>query len=270
MVNISNNRILLAHGLTGYFLTPVQALLRMLVYVMNLRSILISILLAASLPALADSCHPEINSSLPQYVIGYGSLIQTQSKNQTYLNTGENIPVIVYGFKRGWFTKGSPIGFSTTFLGVLEDSVSHFNGVIFRIPYQKGLVMFDRREVFYCRQSVSPNNIAMLGTKKLPPGQYWIYVTKPESIALPSARYPLVQSYVDTFLSGCLEVETKRHVAHFANDCIDTTQNWSAFWVNDRIFPRRPYVYQPDAKDIDKLLNEKLPDLFSKITIESR
>jgi hypothetical protein len=99
-------------------------------------------------------------------------------------------------------------------------------------------------------------------------GQVWIYVNKPKAVAAPNATYPIVQSYVDIFLSGCLEQEQRFELKDFAQRCIATTHDWSEYWVNDRIFPRRPFVYQPKAPQIDSLLSKYLPQYFSRIRIE--
>ncbi len=211
---------------------------------------------------------PPSNPSLTQYLIGYGSLMQDRSKNKTYSNTGPNIPVLLSHFKRGWITEGTRVGFSITFLGAIEDKKSRFNAVVFKLPSSSVLADYDQRESRYCRVLVSPNLIQMLDQHPKFDGQIWIYVSQPIYIKLPSARYPIVQSYVDIFLSGCLEIEKKYHLENFADQCIETTHYWSSHWVNDRIYPRRPFVHQPNAFEIDKLIKKKLPNLFSSIKIE--
>jgi hypothetical protein len=47
-----------------------------------------------------------------------------------------------------------------------------------------------------------------------------------------------------------------------------TTQGWSTHWVNDRIYPRRPFMYQPSAGEIDQRLNTLLPEIVDAIKIE--
>ena len=46
------------------------------------------------------------------------------------------------------------------------------------------------------------------------------------------------------------------------------TTGWSEHWVNDRIYPRRPFVHQPRAGEIDRLLSASLPELFGRIRLE--
>jgi len=44
---------------------------------------------------------------------------------------------------------------------------------------------------------------------------------------------------------------------------------WSGYWVNDRLLPRRPWVYQPLSRKIDTVLAESLgEDLLKNITLD--
>lgn len=216
-----------------------------------------------------DACHPPVNSHSPQYIIGYGSLIETTSKNATDRHSGENKPVWVEHYQRGWFSKGLSEGFSTTYLGVIKSKHAHFNGTIFNLCSSNSFKHYDAREKYYCRVLVAPRDIHPLTGKKLPRGQFWIYELKPELLAPPSTRYPIVESYVDIFLAGCLEIEEKFHLRNFAAACINTTSDWSPHWVNDRIYPRRPSMYQPRAFAIDALLLQQIPQFFQQIKLES-
>lgn len=231
--------------------------------------ILCLLLFAATLEA-AD-CHPEVDEDQPQYIIGYGSLMETASKQRTSPNTGANLPVLVTGYQRSWNAKGSPVGFSTTYLGVQPRSGARMVAALYRVFDARDIRETDRREAFYCREAVDRQKVQMLDGSLTPAtGQIWIYVNKPGSIAPPSARYPLVESYVDIFLTGCFELQEKVVVKdfHFAEQCIETTAEWSPHWVNDRLYPRRPFIYQPNASRIDELLQRKLPRLFEQIRIE--
>lgn len=101
-----------------------------------------------------------------------------------------------------------------------------------------------------------------------PQGQIWIYVVPPDRVATPSADFPIVQSYVDIMLGGCLEIEKNFAIAQFAEMCVTTTTGWSQHWVNDRIYPRRPFIYQPRSREIDQMLGTILPDLLPLRKIE--
>lgn len=216
-----------------------------------------------------ESCHPLINSSQPQYIVGYGSLISEDSKKKSAKNAGDNIPVHVTGYQRGWFLRGPVAKYSLTFLGVKSDVNQRMTGVVFNLPDANEIFIIDAREKGYCRQLVELNNIQPLTGAPLPQAQYWIYVPEPEQIALADKQYPIVQSYVDIFLSGCIQMEKKYQLNNYARQCITTTSDWSLQWVNDRIYPRRPWASIPEAETIDKLLAEEVADFFNSITIEN-
>jgi hypothetical protein len=221
-----------------------------------------------SLKGLAVSCHPAVDSQVAQYIVGYGSLLQTESKQQTYFNTGENIPVVVKGYQRGWLAQGTTGGLGATFLGVTANKKASFNGVIFKLLKPASISRYDDREKMYCRVEIAAANISSVNFKTLPQGQYWIYIPIAQIQIKPSEKYPIIQSYVDNFIGGCLEIQEKYLFKNFAKECITTTEYWSDYWINDRIYPRRPFVYQPKAGKIDQLLKDNLPDHFSHIKIE--
>jgi hypothetical protein len=217
------------------------------------------------LPALGI-CHPSLMSNMPQYIIGYGSLMENKSKKMV-LDAGQSYPVIIHHYKREWNAKGNDTGFSTTYLNVLPQTNASFNAVIFALP-ENAIKLYDNREEYYCRIEINPKNIEPLKGIKLPQGQFWLYESKPDHTAPPDKRFPITQSYVDVFLSGCLDIEQTLNLSNFADTCILTTYQWSPYWVNDRIFPRRPLAAQPNAEKIDHLLAKNLPDIFPHIKIE--
>jgi hypothetical protein len=223
----------------------------------------------ASGAILEPDCHPPPVADRPQYIIGYGSLMQDESRKRTSPQAGPAHPVQVKGYQRGWFARPDAAGFSTTYLGAAPDPKESFNAVIYQVDPPE-LQATDRRESSYCRRSVAFSNIRTLetGSFAIQDGQAWIYVNKPQTVARPNARYPIVQSYVDIFLSGCLEQEQRFELKGFAQQCVATTHDWSEHWVNDRLYPRRPFIFQPKARQIDTLLSEQLPQYFSRIRIE--
>lgn len=210
-----------------------------------------------------------VDSTRPQYVVGYGSLMQDESRAQTVPKAGRAHPVEIAGYRRGWFQRGLPVGFSTTFLGVIADRQGRLNAVMYEVRPAE-LASTDSREHFYCRNLVEPGAVTRLDPGFSPPAgaQVWIYVSRAASAAPPSRDYPIVQSYVDVFLSGCLEQEQRFALAGFARQCITTTSDWSEHWVNDRLYPRRPLIYQPRASEIDALLSRELPRYFGRIRLE--
>lgn len=80
----------------------------------------------------------------------------------------------------------------------------------------------------------------------------------------PSVHYPILQTYVDVCVSGCLE-----HGEEFAREFIQSTFKWSPYWLNEREMARRPWLYQEQYMRIDKLLAELVPEYFKFRKLES-
>lgn len=222
----------------------------------------------ASVEVAADTCHPIPKAGTPQYVIGYGSLMEDASRQRSVPQAIEVAPVRVQGFRRAWMERGASVGFSTTFLGVSKDAKSAMNAVLFPLDSESDIVNMDARENGYCRVQVSKDQIDALDLSSVPDGEIWLYASKQQNIAAPSTTYPIVQSYVDVFLSGCLQIEARFQLEGFARECIRSTHGWSKHWVNDRIYPRRPFIYQPKAAAIDRLLSREIPAYFRAVRIE--
>ncbi len=216
-----------------------------------------------------NTCHPQINPKLPQYIIGYGSLIDEQSKKSTDPTAYENIPVLIKGYTRSWCAHGNFPGFNTTYLSIYENKAGSFNGVIYRVKDAQAIEQYDQREMVYCRKELKAKEIKIYVKKMPEKKQVWIYYPISRHTEQPSKEVPIVQSYVDIFVKGCIKIEEKYNIKGFAKDCIISTKNWpDKGWVNDRIYPRRPLAHEPYARKIDGLLKFHLPRQFENIRIE--
>lgn len=224
---------------------------------------------AASNGSMDPACGATPDPARPQYIVGYGSLMQDESRRRTTPGAGPAHPVEVTGYRRGWFAHNDAVGFGTTFLGVRPNWRGAFNAVVYQVDAAE-VAATDRREASYCREIVPGADVRMLETGFVPAprAQFWIYVTPRDRVEVASDHHPIVQSYVDIFLSGCMEQEQAHELPGFARQCLATTHDWSEQWVNDRIFPRRPSAYQPKAGQIDRLLAANLKDYFAAIRIE--
>ena len=205
-----------------------------------------------------------------QFIFGYGSLLESQSRARTSPSALYASPVNVAGIQRGWFDQVGGVSLSTTYLGAVPDPNSNCNGVIFQVSQQQ-LEAFDQRETGYDRKRVDQKNVTMLdGSKAAPGGDIWFYANREKQYA--SAKCPIVQSYVDICLNGCLELEATYPLAKeaaFAETFLKTCSDWSKYWVNDRIYPRRAFIYVPNASRIDQLILKVLgQEVFSSIEIE--
>ena len=216
------------------------------------------------------TCYPKIDIHGINYVVGYGSLMDAGSKKRSWPKSAGDRPASIQGFERAWNTHGASVGVSTTFLGVTRQAGAEMAAALYRVGDTVSFAAGDAREAPYCRVRVPPEQISMLDGSVTPSdGDIWIYIVRADHLRLPDAKFPIVQSYVDIFLNGCIELAKQVVVKDldFIAACIKTTKAWSTHWVNDRLYPRRPYD-EPNAFVIDKLLNRMLPKEFNAIRIE--
>lgn len=209
-------------------------------------------------------------SNSSQFIFGYGSLVESQSRARTSPSALYAFPANVAGIQRGWFDQVGGVSLSTTYLGAVADPNSNCNGVIFQVSQQQ-LDVFDQRETGYKRKEIDRSKITMLnGSGAAPEGDIWFYANKEKRFASP--EFPIVQSYVDICVNGCLELEAtypQAKEAGFAETFLKTCSDWSKYWVNDRIYPRRAFIYVPNASKIDQLIQKVLgEEMFSSIEIE--
>ena len=218
--------------------------------------------------SFAVVCHPQINNHVNQYIIGYGSLMDEQSKKRTDPTAQNSLPVLIKGYARSWSVYGTLPGLNATFLSVSKDKHGSFNGVIYRLSNPENIQQYDAREKAYCRKELTSGEIHLYSGTLPDQKQTWIYISAQNQHQYPTNDYPIVQSYVDIFIRGCIQVEEKYKIKDFAKHCIQSTEQWPDHWVNDRIFPRRPSLYEPYASKIDALVKEIIPEKFKHITFE--
>lgn len=211
------------------------------------------------------NCHPEINTKINNFMIGYGSLMESESRKRTNLDAQYVYPIMVQGFKRLWGIGSDKYGI--TFLTIIKSKNSYFNGVYYSTNYNS-ILATDNRESSYCRIKVNYNQIKPLGLNSLPKGTYWIYAQKDNNTIKPSSKRPIVQSYVDIFLNGCIQVGQQFELHNFLKQCIETTKGWpnnnnnKFAWVNDRVNARRPFA-TPNAFKIDRILSKKFKNYYN-------
>jgi hypothetical protein len=209
-------------------------------------------------------------STRPLYIFGYGSLIERESRIATWPSAEFASPVVLKGVARGWFDQTDVPSWSPTYVGGVAKKGAECNGVIFRVT-QAEFDSFAERETGYKPTKIDPSQITMLdGSSAAPNGDIWYFASRQQRF--PSGEHPIVQSYVDVCLDGCLEIEATYPLAKqasFAERFIKTTSSWGPPWINDRIYPWRPFVYVPRAFAIDALLQQVLGhDMFAQIKLK--
>lgn len=188
-----------------------------------------------------------------QYIFGYGSLIDSQSRVATAPSASYASPVQVIGIQRGWFGRLDDVG--PTYLAALHSPDSNCNGVIFKVSVQQ-LAAFDEYESGYERKRIDPKNVIQLDdSRPVAEGDIWFYTCAVKRFATPES--PILQSYVDACLNGCFEIEAnfpRAKEANFAEQFLKTSSDWGKYWVNDRPQPD----HHPNSSKIDELIRKIL------------
>jgi len=178
------------------------------------------------------------------------------------------------GFARSWNFQHPTE--QITALGLEKTEPGHgraINGVVVPVLTKEGMEALDEREVGYKRVEVTCDKLKPLGWPQLPhDARVWMYVpcgrgseqTPGVALVPASFTHPLLQSYVDVCILGCLEYSEE-----FAIEFINTTSGWDGPWLNDRKLARRPWVHQPSYKVIDELLTRIIPDEFKNRMLPS-
>ena len=194
-----------------------------------------------------------------QFIFGYGSLINTASRNSTAGKPTIAIPARIspdFGYVRTWNDR---VAAGFTALGLRksrnDEPAGTINGVVFAVDDDE-LARFDAREKGYVRVEVPGGFIEPVSWQRLPEqGRVWVYVpVQPggvpgENLPEPDADFPLLESYIDIVIEGAMEYGTD-----YARELIETTVDWSPYWLNDRELARRPWVHDNKAGSVDKVL----------------
>ena len=236
------------------------------------RAFLVAMLLTViALPVRAEDFW---NRTLPDqptnFIFGYGSLVNTASRNSTSTRPIPAIPVRVsaaFGYIRVWNDR-SPSGF--TALGLRRpapgESAMTINGVVYPVD-GNDMAAFDARERGYVRMEVPHADIEAVSWQALPAqGHIWVYVPDVAGkepgvdLPLPDAKFPMLESYIDVVVEGGLE-----YGPEFAREIIATTKDWSRYWLNDRDLARRPWVFDKQSAAVDRLLAAHAPQFADRM-----
>ena len=206
-------------------------------------------------PETTINCRPGINPNNDNYVIGYGSLINRESREITLPNVKYAAPVMVYGYERMWASRGQKS--KATFLLAVPNEGYSMNAIYYKAT-PADITATDLRESPYCRVIIKRKELLPLGIKSLPRGDYWMYVQDFQDAEFPNKDFPILQTYVDVFMTGCLQIASQFNLTEYGKMCFQTTYNWDmANWVNDRSRPLYARYSQSTAKyrgGIDKII----------------
>lgn len=189
------------------------------------------------------------------YIFGYGSLICSDSRSRTgATHTAHAIEVT--GIQRKWSVHTPD--WPATAVGAHSVKDANCNGVYFEVD-AVNLAKFDQREQGYQRVAIPWQHVTAQQTNHSLPstGTLWVYVGS-HSMAQPEPSRPIMLSYVDVIINGCLD-----YGEEFAARFTETTELWQ-FLVDDRHSPQypRPLNSAHRKPAIDRLLQRKLPSLW--------
>lgn len=214
------------------------------------------------------SCIP--TAVIEDYIFGFGSLINTKSRCSSDPDAVDAVPVRIsadVGYARSWnfqhpAAQITALGLEKTTL----DSGQPINGVVTPVLTSAGMAAVDEREIGYTRVAITLEQLQPLGCSKFPDdARIWMYVpngrdeagTPGVGLNPASFTHPILQTYVDVCVLGCLEYSEE-----FAIEFITSTRGWGCPWLNDREVPRRPWIHQPKCFTIDRLLERVIPTEF--------
>lgn len=235
--------------------------------------LLLAVLLPAGMAGAEDFWDRKLPDPPADFVFGYGSLINTASRDATAGHRTTAIPARVgagFGFLRCWCDR-SATGFTALGLRRTEpgETATTINGVLYPVV-GKEMSDFDSREGGYARIEIPRDQIQAASWQPLPEsGRIWVYVPVTPGhppgtdLLAPSTDFPLLQSYIDVVLEGGLE-----YGAEYAREILATTTGWNEYWLNDREMPRRPWVFDKQAAATDKLLAAAVPHFTDRLLPE--
>lgn len=138
-------------------------------------------------------------------------------------------------------------------------------GVLFPID-AASIAQFDVREVGYSRIEVPSSHVVIrseFGSKesqgaatiyleslRQAASRVWMYVPEESRSRLPDKDHPILQSYIDICIRGCLEWGGPS----FAREFLLSITAWNEFWLDDTPNSRRPWIHRKDHASIDAIL----------------
>jgi len=236
------------------------------------------------------NCH--MQSMTSQVLQGALGQFDTSTRLRKCLDSQpELLPVRAKGIRRGWYARGkliseqlfnaSPADMATqmldlapTYLGATVGP-GNCTGVMYKVSPEE-LASTDARELGasgagYSAEWLKPSELQILGSSN--PINFdcarvrW-YRMRDDAVQRPSLQFPVVQSYVDIFVGGALELEQRYNLSGFAQETIMSTHGWSEHWVNDRSPAYRPFETDTQASQITRALLEASRTPGSPLTMQ--
>ncbi len=179
----------------------------------------------------------------------YGSLINMRQWQRKNLFPQAQ-PVRVRDYRLGWYMPVAQA--ACTVLAVVPQVGGCVWGLLVAID-SAHLDFSDQRELpfGYRRAALAPSQVDFYHpAQACQLDQLWVYCT--DQPTEPTPACPVIQSYVDVVLEGCLAVGDE-----FACDYVRTLDGWT-HWVDDRAAPRYGTHMPCDTGKVDDCLQANL------------
>lgn len=91
-----------------------------------------------------------------------------------------------------------------------------------------------------------------------------MYVKDFKDAEFPNKDYPILQTYADVFMTGCLQTQAEFNLTEFGKLCFTTTYGWDlANWLYDRSNPQ----YSRYSKDTEKYRTQ-IDSIIHRLTFD--
>lgn len=200
-----------------------------------------------------------MSASQKHYLVGYGSLLSHDSRSRYSNIFCPNMPIVAHGWRREWLARG--LVDLQTGLGVSFIESAKLNGVL--LPIEQISPELRNREQDYQFVEVDPASLEAAPESELAQAALCDILANPKTHRIwicanlhkvpANIHYPIYQTYLDTCLVGCFDME----IDNFAAEFIHNTHFWQHGWINDRSNPRyvrAAKVSQKQQQHIDRLL----------------
>ncbi|CAK0843067.1 unnamed protein product, partial [Prorocentrum cordatum] len=216
------------------------------------------------------------------WVFGYGSLMSPDSP-PAGLSARQRKLFLPYwvkkeaGFQRCWNYRHGSVGINALGLRrVPEHQADDICGIAYPMDYEFASDLFSKREDGYRLVLLHEDLMAPMHPDfRIPKGAGYIWIVGepiskcegPENCACddyrckrhwPTDDSPILQSYVDEIIAGCLKYRTlpgQSDGMNFAAAVCRSVRGWEGPWFNDRLLAGRPWKFAAEYELTDGILN---------------
>lgn len=191
-------------------------------------------------------------------VLGYGSLMSSDSRRRFSNIEHHGLMVQVTGYKRAWITRS--LEEQQTYVGALPDERGSLNAQLIAADMDPALA--EREKDYQFERVPASQIVSHLASEQATALQDFlndkrVYICRSLASYPAEADFPIHRSYVDTCMAGCLEAGGEAAARAF----VEQTGHWNQHLVDDRHnpqYPRAARVAASHREVIDSILDDLL------------